>query len=85
MEVLLKRSILDECARLSGVNKGPQFIAAYSKARKDVYERLSSQEKKQLEDLIVRWNHDGPPPLVQQKYVPHCLIFTAISHWWNLG
>jgi hypothetical protein len=66
------KAILDACN--AGRSGGKQYMGMYPAALSEVMKSLTDEELKAAEDTTSKWNKDGAPAELQQKYVLAYLI-----------
>ena len=67
------KAILD--VRNAGHSGSKQYMGMYPAALSEVMKSLTDEELKAAEDTASRWNKDGTPAELQQKYIPAYLIW----------
>ena len=74
MEKYEKEKIKTRAEELSGAVRGTaQFLGAYCRARTQISQELSEQEKLRYERLAEEWNSKALPQKVQRQYVHHSI------------
>ena len=55
-------------------------IVLWNTLRKELWNALSAEKKKEYEDKAIQWNEEGPDVQLPAAYVLYRSIVTALSH-----